>query len=435
MKQKALSCIFVALSIFVSHQTFAYDFEVDGIYYLYSSYYNSAQVTYGDNKYTGSVVIPSTITYNGRTLDVTHIEQLAFANCKDLTSISIPNSIVSISANVFMNCSSLSEVTIPNSVKEIGFNTFEGCSKLKKIIFEDGDENLRSLRDDISEKTNTFFPKYVYFGRNSISDDSYFRDRLGWNSDSIQVLTFGPKVSNIKPSQCKNVKIIYCMNDLSNTNGTFSSSAYADAVLFVPKGMKEKFSSAPGWKDFFNIQEMDVAQMWNGNGEPNLDESSTNKCEKPTISYKNGRIIFACATEDAIFHSTITDTDVKSYNEKEIQLGVTYNINVYASKTGYKDSEKVTATLCWLDVEPKTEGIENDIAQVSANAVLIQSHNGQITITGAKNGTNIFVFSASGQMVANRIANGNESILYTNLRQGEVAIIKIGEKSVKVVMQ
>ena len=305
------------------------------------------------------------------------------------------------------------------------------------IKFQDDNSNIS--HPDKFEEYNTFSPKYVYYGRNASSSNStnYWRI-LNQNMESIQVLTFGPLVTSVAAIGFTNLKYIYCMMEEPagvDESFSFGGSTYANTTLYVPIGTKEKYANANGWKKFFNIQEMDVAYMWNGNGEPNFDESLTNKCDKPTISYKNGRIIFACATEDAIFHSTITDTDVKSYNEKEIQLGVTYNINVYASKTGYKDSEKVTATLCWLDVEPKTEGIENDIAQVSANAVLIQSHNGQITITGAKNGTNIFVFSASGQMVANRIANGNESILYTNLRQGEVAIIKIGEKSVKVVMQ
>ena len=159
------------------------------------------------------------------------------------------------------------------------------------------------------------------------------------------------------------------------------------------------------------------------------------KCGKPTIAYKNGRLTFKCDTEGATCHSTITDTDIRSYSDIEVQLNVTYNISVYATKAGYEDSDVATATLCWIDVDPKTEGMGNSIAQVRANPVLILANDGQITISGASNGTNIAVYSISGQMVANGRANGSETTLFTNLKRGEVTIIKIGEKSVKIVMQ
>ena len=68
-------------------------------------------------------------------------------------------------------------------------------------------------------------------------------------------------------------------------------------------------------------------------------------------------------------------------------------------------------------------------------SVLIQANNGQITIIGADYGTCIAAYSVSGQMIASKGSNGTETTLLTDLRRGEIAIIKIGEKSVKVVMQ
>lgn len=70
-----------------------------------------------------------------------------------------------------------------------------------------------------------------------------------------------------------------------------------------------------------------------------------------------------------------------------------------------------------------------------ANAALIQSHNGIVTISGLDNGTNITVFSVSGNLLGSTKANGNQSSLITNLKRGDIAIVKIGEKSIKVVMQ
>ncbi len=109
---------------------------------------------------------------------------------------------------------------------------------------------------------------------------------------------------------------------------------------------------------------------------PTDDDTQQQKCEKPIIHYSNGKLSFECATDGATCQSTITDTDIASYSENEIQLSATYNISVYASKEGFDNSDVATATLCWIDADPKTEGIESGVAQVRANAVLIQSHDG-----------------------------------------------------------
>ena len=114
---------------------------------------------------------------------------------------------------------------------------------------------------------------------------------------------------------------------------------------------------------------------------------------------------------------------------------MTYNISVYATKAGYENSETVTATLCWIDVDPKTEGITNNVAQVRSNAVIIQSSNGVVSVSGMDDGTNVAVYSTFGQMAAYAIASDNRALLSTHLIKGEIAIVKIGEKSVKVVMR
>ena len=87
----------------------AHDFEVDGIYYNISS--DEVEVTFMgrryssySNEYSGSVVIPNSITYNGKTYNVTSIEASAFRNCDSLTSITIPNSVTSIGRDAFSGC-------------------------------------------------------------------------------------------------------------------------------------------------------------------------------------------------------------------------------------------------------------------------------------------------------------------------------------------
>ena len=58
-----------------------------------------------------SVVIPSTITYQGTTYDVTSIGNGAFFECSNLTSVAIPNSVTSIASGAFNDCSFLQNIT------------------------------------------------------------------------------------------------------------------------------------------------------------------------------------------------------------------------------------------------------------------------------------------------------------------------------------
>ncbi|MCB5989956.1 leucine-rich repeat protein, partial [Flavobacterium psychrophilum] len=53
--------------------------------------------------------------------------------CSGLTSVTIPNSVITINRGAFAGCSGLTSVTIPNSVTAIGENAFAGCSSLRTV--------------------------------------------------------------------------------------------------------------------------------------------------------------------------------------------------------------------------------------------------------------------------------------------------------------
>lgn len=131
------------LALFVSTSVFAYDCEVDGIYYNRLSA-DELEVTFGvDNqgnkvKYSGNIVIPETVTYREKLFKVTKIGYMAFSECSALTSISIPQSITILPDHCFYGCSSLSSISIPQSMKTIGVGVFYECKALSNVILPEG---------------------------------------------------------------------------------------------------------------------------------------------------------------------------------------------------------------------------------------------------------------------------------------------------------
>ena len=117
----------------VNFSVFGYDEKIDGIYYDLNEENLTVSVASGGYKYSGEVVIPSEVTYNGKVYSVTSIGEWAFDECTGLTSIDIPNSVTSIGVGAFYGCTGLTSIDIPNSVTSIGVGAFYGCTGLTSI--------------------------------------------------------------------------------------------------------------------------------------------------------------------------------------------------------------------------------------------------------------------------------------------------------------
>ncbi|MCM1033242.1 MAG: leucine-rich repeat domain-containing protein [Odoribacter sp.] len=103
----------------------AQSFEVDGIYYTVTSDGESVAVVQSpdDNKYTGEIVIPPTVEYDGKAYTVTLIGGSAFQGC-GITSVELPSTIEIIGMNSFRSCNNLRDINIPSSVTQISDYAF-----------------------------------------------------------------------------------------------------------------------------------------------------------------------------------------------------------------------------------------------------------------------------------------------------------------------
>ena len=139
---KNLRKLLVAIALLLCHAaTNAQSFEVDGIFYnIISESEATVYVGYDLNilfgigeRYSGDIVIPSTVTYDGTTYTVTGIGGAAFNACTDLNSVTIPNTVTTIGSTAFLNATKITSITIPESVTTISENAFYGCTALSTI--------------------------------------------------------------------------------------------------------------------------------------------------------------------------------------------------------------------------------------------------------------------------------------------------------------
>jgi len=296
---KHLLCLCLLLGITITAS--AHDFEVDGIYYLITSEtdktvavsYQGSEETEYSNDYSGSVTIPSNVTYNSTTYSVTSIGERAFYRCTGLTSVTIGNSVTSIGKNAFYGCTwltsvdipntvtsigatafysctrlasvsiptsvtsiggaafasckGLTTVSVPNSVTSLGDHAFEGCSGLTTITLSN---SLRSIEENTfascSKLTSVFFPKSV----SSIGESAF------QNCSGLTTVTLGMSVTSIGNyafDGCTKIKSIYSAAYTPPSLGSYTFSfdyIRSTCTVYVYNSSMTAYRNATYWKTF-----------------------------------------------------------------------------------------------------------------------------------------------------------------------------------------
>ncbi len=89
--------------------------------------YGYAMVTRCSEDATGTVKIPATARIDGNEYPVKFIGEKAFADCKYVEKIVIPEGVTQIGSKAFKNCESLRTVDFPKSLNSCEYDAFDGC--------------------------------------------------------------------------------------------------------------------------------------------------------------------------------------------------------------------------------------------------------------------------------------------------------------------
>ena len=109
---------------------------IDGLNYkLHSDTKTAILMLKPDGKYSGDIIVPEKVkASDGVEYSVVSFGYRCFADCVNLTSISIPTSVTSIGESCFEGCRSLTSITIPSSITQLEARCFENCYSLTSVV-------------------------------------------------------------------------------------------------------------------------------------------------------------------------------------------------------------------------------------------------------------------------------------------------------------
>ena len=355
-----------------------------------------------------SITIPSSVTSLGAS---------CFSGCSGLTSITIPSSVTSLGGSCFSFCRGLTSITIPSSVTSLGEGCFNGCSGLTSITIPSSVTSLGwYCFSYCSGLTSITIPSSV-----TSLGESCFEGCRGLTSITIpsSVTSLGTSCF----SGCKKLETVYFEGKYCKSN-----YAYLDipktSIIKVPTEYLQEYKNAfgPDYKFIY---------AWNPD-ETGNDNKPVTQCSTPSVSYGEGKLMFACETTGAKYHYTITDTDIKSdalSENGEVSLSAAYNISVYATADGYKASDKAEATLYWINANLDTG---TNINMVKTRGVVASAHDGIVTLSGLDNGEVVKFYATDGKYLGSSVAaNGAASFAVNE----SLVIAKVGKDSIKIAVK
>lgn len=168
-----------------------YDFVADGFYFKITGD-NEVMVTCGEDVYQGVINIPTNVTYDGVTYDVTGISDGAFDGA------------------------TLQSLILPVSITSIGNNAFNGCHIGSLIITGNGTWSAGAINCEV---------------------------------DNLYVMS---TVTGIQDTQVNPTTTVYSYSTVPPTCNEETFTGY-DAALHVPASALAAYFTAPYWNNFINI--------------------------------------------------------------------------------------------------------------------------------------------------------------------------------------
>ncbi len=210
-----------------------------------SEYEYGVRITRCDKNVSGKVVIPEAI----EGYEVKWISSYAFSSCKNITEITIPDSVTEIGNSAFSGCTSLAEIVIPDSVTEIGEFAFSGCTALLKVVLS---KNMTAIEaqtfSGCSSLESIIIPEGVTkIGTRSKSEDFMCDGAAFYGCTSLKEIIIPDSVTEIwwrAFSGCTSLSKVKLPKNLTSINSDVFSGCTSLAEITIPDSVTSIGSSA-----------------------------------------------------------------------------------------------------------------------------------------------------------------------------------------------
>lgn len=439
MRQFTISKLLIAFLLMLCCGTaVASDFvTVDGFKFLVDT--DKDEATLLANGYSGEVVVPEKVTWEGVDYPVVAFSDQCFYN-SSVSTVKIPNTVVILGEACFKS-SGIQSIEIPSSVTMLGKDCFSQCEYLYNVILPNSITKIpyscfwycSSLASIKIPSSVTSIGSYAFaysHGLHNIElSEGIISLGLGCFSDCTNLKTLKlPKsleeLGNDVFNGSTNLKEIRCdaLNppSIGSRQDGFSRQ---DCILSVPQASIEFYKQNSWWGGFGIINAIEIEG----------DNEDAKPCSTPTITYTLGNLSFESSTPGAEYHYTIKDADVATdkYNtDGKVQLNGKLDISVYATADGYKASDNATATLYWLNAEGGDD--TNNINLVKTRGVMVTTDN-DITISGLNDGEVVTFYSVNGVNLGS--AKAVQGVLHFAKPNESIVIVKIKGNDLKIAIK
>ena len=210
-----------------------------------SEYEYGVRITRCDKNVSGKVVIPEAI----EGYEVKWISSYAFSSCKNITEITIPDSVTEIGNSAFSGCTSLAEIVIPDSVTEIGEFAFSGCTALLKVVLS---KNMTAIEaqtfSGCSSLESIIIPEGVTkIGTRSKSEDFMCDGAAFYGCTSLKEIIIPDSVTEIwwrAFSGCTSLSKVKLPKNLTSINSDVFSGCTSLAEITIPDSVTSIGGSA-----------------------------------------------------------------------------------------------------------------------------------------------------------------------------------------------
>lgn len=303
-----------------------------------------------------------------------------FSGFTSIEKITIKEGAASIDDNAFSECSGITSVEIPSSIISIGSGAFYGCYNINDSLI-------------------------------SLNNVATIGDKAFYGCSKIKNITLSKNLTTISAYvfyECSGLTSIEIPNSVTSIgNNAFNGCSGISNSIKVPNSVTiigdYAFNKCNNVKDFYV-----------GDGVTNIGKCAFANCDKMENFYCYA--YHYPKTKDDVFKDSYIDY-VTLYVPKDV-------VNQYKAVEPWKNFKEIVGV-----------DYESGIFLANTENACFQCTGGIILLSGIELGKMINVYDVSGKLVGSTKSNTNKISICTNLKKGEVAIIKIGDKSVKVVME